>query len=340
VKLKVFSVITLLVMLLAACSAAISATETSPPPTATTQPDPTATTSATPTEGETSVAAEPGGVDVALGLVNIPTQETVATVNGEAIATSDYQTELERALDSVTAQYGVDWNDESNRALLPNFQEQVLDQLIGRALLRQLASNEGIDASAEEIDAQVTSMQEQVTADPSITDWETFLTDNDLTEEDVRGLISDQILVQGLTENHGGPRVVEQIHASHILVDSEETAQEVMDKLAAGEDFGALAAEYSTDPGSKDQNGDLGWFPRGMMVPEFEAAAFSLEPGETSEPVKTDYGYHIIRVQEKGERELDDQMYAQVQQQAFQTWFSDQQAAANIERLFSFQEAD
>ncbi len=84
------------------------------------------------------------------------------------------------------------------------------------------------------------------------------------------------------------------IRASHILVDKYSKAIEVLDRLAAGEDFKKLAQEYSLCP-SKKRGGDLGEFGRGQMVKEFEKAAFALKPGEiTKEPVKTKFGYHII----------------------------------------------
>jgi foldase protein PrsA len=89
-----------------------------------------------------------------------------------------------------------------------------------------------------------------------------------------------------------------QIHASHILVADEATAKEVKDKLAKGEKFEDLAKEYSTDPGSGQNGGDLGWFGKGAMVKEFEEAAFKLKEGEVSEPVKSQFGFHIIKVTE------------------------------------------
>jgi foldase protein PrsA len=326
----------LAVMALVACGPL--PTPVTPSPTPTHTPEPTLLPTPEATEPvEPGDLVEPGGVEVALGLVTIPDQETVALVNGEEISTAAYQEELARALHSVTDQYMVDWNDPESQSLLPSLQEQVLDQIIGRVLLRQLASQDGITVNPEEIEAEIASIQAQVLQDESVADWASFLAENSLTDEDVRNLITDEMLVEALAERHGGSSLVEHVRASHILVETEETGQEVLDRLAEGEDFGALAAEYSTDPGSKDQGGDLGWFPQGMMVPEFEEAAFSLEPGETSGLVQTDFGYHIIQVYEKEEREMDPALYAQVQQRGFQTWFAAQKTEASIERLYTFQ---
>ncbi len=90
----------------------------------------------------------------------------------------------------------------------------------------------------------------------------------------------------------------EQIRARHILVEEEETAREVREQVSGGADFAETAREYSTGP-SKENGGDLGFFTRGRMVPEFEEAAFALAPGEISEVVKTQFGYHIIKVEDK-----------------------------------------
>ena len=280
-----------------------------------------------------------GAGDVAFALENatIPDQENIAVVNGEAISTAAYQEELERALGSVTVQYALDWNDPQNLAFLPTFQQQLLDQLIDQTLMTQLADEKGIVVDPEEIEAEVATVQAQVQSDPSVPDWESFLAAYSLTEESIREFIGYELLVQALAESVGPVQDVVHVNASHILVESEELAQEILNRLEEGEDFAALAAEYSIDPGSKDNGGDLGWFPPGVMVPEFESVAFSLNPGQFSGLVRSDFGYHIILVHAKEARALDPSLAGQMEQQQFQAWFEGQKGAADIQSLITFE---
>jgi peptidyl-prolyl cis-trans isomerase C len=91
--------------------------------------------------------------------------------------------------------------------------------------------------------------------------------------------------------------MVTKVHARHILVESESKANELLFDIQRGKDFGEVAKENSKCP-SKKEGGDLGWFGRGQMVKEFETEAFSLEPGKVSKPIKTQFGWHLIKVED------------------------------------------
>jgi parvulin-like peptidyl-prolyl isomerase len=151
-----------------------------------------------------------------------------------------------------------------------------------------------------------------------------------LTEEQIRQLYANNILREKLFDaiTANVPRVQEEIWARHILVKDEAAAKAVEARLAKGEDFAAVAKEVSTDTGSAQKGGDLGWFPKQAdalpgqttMVAEFEAAAFSLKVGEISQPVKSQFGYHIIQVLARAQVPLDASGYGQARQTAFNDW--------------------
>ena len=135
------------------------------------------------------------------------------------------------------------------------------------------------------------------------------------------------------------PKVAEQAHARHILVETEEEAQEVVKRLEAGEDFGELAAELSIDPGSATKGGDLGFVPRGRFVEPIDEAVFTLPVGEISEPIQTQFGWHIIEVLERGEHELSPVDYQQSQRLALSTWLEEARPKADIQDLWTADKA-
>jgi peptidyl-prolyl cis-trans isomerase D len=122
----------------------------------------------------------------------------------------------------------------------------------------------------------------------------------------------------------------EQVWAQHILVKDEATAKEVLAKLQSGADWYALAAEYSTDTSNKDKGGDLGWFARGSMVTEFEDAAFALQIGKVSEPVKTQFGYHIIRVLGHENRPLTSTECQTMKDTQFKDWVTKVRGTSDV----------
>ncbi len=98
----------------------------------------------------------------------------------------------------------------------------------------------------------------------------------------------------------------EEAHARHILVETEDQAKAVEERLKKGEDFAKVAADVSKDPGSGKEGGDLGWFTKDRMVPEFAEAAFKLQKGQVSDPVKSQFGWHVIKLEEKRTKPLPD----------------------------------
>jgi len=161
-----------------------------------------------------------------------------------------------------------------------------------------------------------------------------------ISEDQFRGIVRADILREKMSKEitQEIPQVEEQIWARHILVETEEEALDVLARLEAGEDFAALAMELSTDTGSGANGGDLGWFGRGRMVPPFEEAAFTLEIGEISNPVQSDFGWHIIQKLGHEIRPIDEATYNQLQQTAFSDWLAMLRVKANVETDDTWQE--
>jgi peptidyl-prolyl cis-trans isomerase D len=123
----------------------------------------------------------------------------------------------------------------------------------------------------------------------------------------------------------------EQVWARHILVTDEQQAKDLLARLQKGESWDALAKELSKDTSNKDSGGDLGWFSKDKMVPEFADAAFALKVGEISQPVKSSFGYHIIQVLGHEERPLDQASFNQKQQKEFSDWLTKAKTEKNVQ---------
>jgi parvulin-like peptidyl-prolyl isomerase len=165
------------------------------------------------------------------------------------------------------------------------------------------------------------------------TAYQNFLQRANLTDEAYRELKRAEIARDRLRDDIGKniPRTEEQAHARHILVDNDDSLKQVQEKLAQGVPFDEVAKEFSTDRGTRDKGGDLGWFPRGQMNAPFEAAAFSQTIGDIGPPVQSPNGTHIIQVLERDPaRELDP---AQVEGKAatgYQAWYAGVRNGENV----------
>jgi parvulin-like peptidyl-prolyl isomerase len=132
------------------------------------------------------------------------------------------------------------------------------------------------------------------------------------------------------------PKTAEQVKARHILVADQDVAKKVVERVKDGESFDAVAAEVSTDGSNKDKGGDLGWFGKGMMVTEFETAAYALKVGEISAPVKTQFGWHVIRLDDRDStKELDEAQWSRAKEETFPKWLEAQREAKGAERLLT-----
>ena len=179
---------------------------------------------------------------------------------------------------------------------------QFLEQIMIEKVLndKYKVSDEDVDAEFEEVKAQFGD------------EFQNALKESGLTEDSLRSnikfnqlrnkAIADSITDEDIKAYYDQASM--ELKARHILVKDEETANEVIEKLNAGEDFATLAKELSLDTGSAENGGDLDWFTVGQMVTEFNDAAYALEVNEISKPVKSQFGYHIIQVTDK--REIED----------------------------------
>ncbi len=226
------------------------------------------------------------GLSLAVPALAAPA-DPVAVVNGEPITRAEFLATLEQAAGA-----------------------QILDRLITVRLLLQANQKQSL-VPAKDVDQEFANLKAQF---PSEAEFLTALQTNGLTPDTLRQqieakLVLDRLAVQGITvtdeevakyfqEHQAELGQPEEVRARHILVDTEEEAKKLVEELNAGGDFAKLAAERSKDPGSQGNGGDLGFFRRGELVPEFEQVAFALKPGEVSAPVKTQFGWHVIKVEE------------------------------------------
>ena len=284
-------------------------------------------------------------------------QTVLAKVNGEDI--------LQQNIDKMM-----------NMFVLPQFKQQnpdkemsaedrqqaeknVLDRLVTQAVLLQAAKKLNITPDAEELAKRVEQMKTQQ-PDISEEDWKMLVTNEMLIQKVIQQevvakvTVADEEMQKFYDEQKDRFREPEQVRASHILIGvaqdakpeekeaAKKKADDVMAQVKEGKDFAELAKANSTCP-SKEQGGDLGFFPRGAMVKPFEDAAFAMQEGQTSDIVETQFGYHIIKLTEKkAERtvpfeEVKDRLKQGLTQQktntAVMAWVDEQKKQANIEMM-------
>ena len=276
----------------------------------------------------------------------------VATVNDEKITQDQLDKKVTVKKDLIEKQYGMKMEGEQWQSMLPTMKQQVLDEMISDILMKEEARKIGKDMTEQQVQEKVDKFKTSQQF-PSEDAFKTFLAQQNLTQKDLAYLINFQDVVlkdakpptesevqKYYEENKDQFKVTEQYQVRHILISSvadeqgnvkhseaeaEKLAVQTLAQLKSGNDFATLAKERSEDPGSKDSGGQY-TFKKGDAVPEFEKAALALKPGEyTKEPVKTQFGYHIIKLEKIIPAET--QSFAEVKDQIIQNL--DQQAKQN-----------
>ncbi|TYP59949.1 peptidylprolyl isomerase [Thermosediminibacter litoriperuensis] len=262
-------------------------------------------------------------------------KEVVARVNGEEIS-----------------------KDELYDVMVKLIGEKALDYLISQKIIELEAKKQNIDVSDEDIQKELKKVYEYYGGEEAFTQslqmngYSLGEYKKDLAVEiKIKKLLEPKISITEeeiksyFEENKEDFAQGKQVRARHILVEDEEKANEIIAKLKSGEDFAELAKQYSTDTATKEKGGDLGFFGSGDMVKEFEEAAFSLKVGEISSPVKTQYGYHIIKVEEikeaqeanyeESKDEIKDILFNQKVQQQYSTWIQELYKQYKVENLLA-----
>jgi Parvulin-like peptidyl-prolyl isomerase len=243
----------------------------------------------------------------------------IGTVNGDKITQSEFAKHYNLIKSDFESRQGVVLDETDDADLIARIKSATFDDLVLQKLVRQDAQKQGIAVDAAEVDGILSEFKQS--QDSAATGgYNKFLDDAKITEKDLRAQIEVSQLYDKLQDQVTGNLVITDDEARqyydanpamfqdeggmqiyHILVDTEEQANDILNQLKQGGDFAALAQQYSNDTGSKDQGGDVGLVNEDTnFVAEFKQAALALQPGQLApQPVKTTYGYHIIKAGDK-----------------------------------------
>ena len=307
-----------------------------PTAAATTLPTPTSAsaTGATPTLPlqQTAAPTSPPAPTAAVpGHTPAPQANAAALVNNQPIPLQEYEAQVALAISALSQQQSFDPQTAEGQAAQLQLRRQILESMIDQTLIEQAAARDGIVVPMEKVESEMSRLSGDDAAQ-----FDEWLKANEMTRESFKVQLQHQLISAAFQEHILGslPPEVEQVHARHSLVASEAEAMDVLVKLYDGESFASLAQEYSQDRATKDQGGDLGFFPRGIMPAEIELVAFALNPGQVSGIVRSDFGYHIIEVVEKDDKKpVPEEMLTAWRQNRFIEWLEAQRATAKIEYL-------
>jgi len=305
--------------------------------------------------------------------------EPVANVDSQArkIVTFEGGAVTQGELDEFAKQSGLDSSMSKDDPQYKAAIQQIMPQLVSIEIAKAYAKEHDITVSDEEVDQEIAKIKEQVgdqarSSGQDLSNQEAYeqaLKQNNITEEELRDDIRENLPVQKVQEKVAGNAepsekeiqkfyeknkeaqftTPEQRCVKHILFnkDQKQKAEDVKKQLEDGGDFAKLAKEYSQDPGSAAQGGDLGCLGKGETVPSFEKAAFGAKQGEIVGPVKTQFGYHILKVtdvkpkQTRSLQEVESQIRSQLatekQTEVFSKWVEEQKKKRDVKYLKGYE---
>lgn len=306
--------------------------------------------------------------------------EPQANVDSQArkIATFEGGSVTQGELDEFAQQSGfgnLSEDDPQYKAAI----QQIMPQLVGIEIAKAYAEENNITASDKEVDQEIEKIKKQVgdqarSSGQELSNQEAYeqaLKQNNITEEELRDQLRDNLPVQKVQEKVAGNAeptdeeiqkyyeqnkeaqftTPEQRCVRHILFnkDQKQKAEDVKKQLEDGADFAKLAKEYSQDPGSAEKGGDLGCLGKGETVPPFEEAAFGAKEGEIVGPFKTQFGYHILEVTDtkpkqtrplsEVEPQIRSQLASEEQSKAFSKWLEEQKKQRDVKYLEGYKPA-
>lgn len=233
-------------------------------------------------------------------------KKALATVNGEPIT----QSELDQFLPFFTGMFGEPATDPTDE-----IKAMALEELITLETVTQNYADKSSEILPDTLEEDLKKYEEEIKANK---EYNQYLTENKISMEFLKKIYTDQYFMNYFLDTVIKPEVLGmkeqarqsyeerkdeflEVSAYHILLEKKDKAlaEEVLKRAEKGEDFTQLAKEYSIDKAANEKGGDLGYFKKGMMVPEFQDAAFSMEPGQIKGLVETTFGYHIIKLTDK-----------------------------------------
>jgi parvulin-like peptidyl-prolyl isomerase len=262
-----------------------------------------------------------------------PERPLAARVNGQPIYLVDYERQVAQYQDALAAS-GVDIASPEGQERLRQMRAQILDWMIEQVLIEQAAAGMGITVTDEEVQAAIAQLVQDAGSQEA---FQERLERSGMTLSDLQAQLRAELLRARVLERVQAtvPERAEQVHARHILVDTRERAEALLGQIQAGADFAQLARTYSQDESTRDAGGDLGWFPRGVLLaPEVEEVAFSLQAGQVGPIVQSQFGYHIVQTLERKQDEPISPEHRQLlQDRAVQEWMESLWKQAVIERF-------